>query len=457
MIKLCELNTLNSFINSSKNLSEDIVTICHDSRAYEGQNTFLAISGENYNALKFLQPMIDQGLENIIYSKNDENDEIVKSYSSVNFIAVDCSIKFVQEYSSFRTKKWYSNSNNKLLAICGSNGKTTTKEMLYSILNEIIPNKVICTQKNNNNHLGVPFTLLDIDADTEVALVEFGSNHPGEIQTLCEICKPNYAVTTNIGETHLEFFKNLDAVFKEEAYPFEFMKSSTHSEYKFFKNSDDEFIKTLESSFVSSFGYNGTQYKFLKKESDYYLNNIKIENENIFGEHNFYNLCLACSIIMDFYPSKTEEIILAAKNFKPTVNRSEIKMFQGSEIYLDAYNANPSSMKAAINSFIDHLDQKQVDSNKRIFVIGDMNELGDYTESAHRELGELLSSIPHKDVFYVGQYASFFRQGFGDEATFYENVAEFKESFQKLTSSDKFYCLIKGSRSLQLEQILDIN
>ena len=205
MIYIKDSQHCSSFIGYHGDIVENcVLKINTDSRSLKKEETFLAISGVKHNAVKFLDQVVEAGVETVIYTKSAENDELVKTYrDKLFFIETTCSVKFLQEITRILSDRFQDNGG-KLVAISGSNGKTTTKEMLFHLLKNIEP-ETICTQSNNNNHIGVPLTILQITEKTKFAIVELGSNHPGEIRTLCEIVNPKYGVVTNIGDTPVSY------------------------------------------------------------------------------------------------------------------------------------------------------------------------------------------------------------------------------------------------------------
>ncbi len=448
-IKKCE-----SFVDLIGEIEPNYkLDISTDSRSINPGQTFLAITGEKFNAMNFLNSIVDKKVKLVIYTDTSENNQIVEKYKNdFVFIKTKNSILFLQEITRILSDRFQDNGG-KLIAISGSNGKTTTKEMLYHLLKTVHP-ETICTQKNNNNHIGVPLTLLQITSKTKYAIVELGSNHPGEIETLCNIVNPKYGVTTNIGDTHLEFFENRENVFKEEGYLYYAVKNCGKEKNLFFQNIDDEFLQTLDrEDFVSTYGLCPSDDQFfIDKEKLLIKNNsheYTLNNRFITGKHNFYNLCLAFVVAKSLDPANTQKFISSCENFKPTANRSEWIVKDNSKIFLDAYNANPSSMRAAIDGFLD------VAGKDYCLIIGDMNELGRGASKYHADLATELRGRGIKNIYFVGRHANDFQSGYSD-AKVYSTAKELKSEFLKSILNNYKYIFIKGSRSLQLESILDI-
>lgn len=452
MILIREFTTLDSYISSTEKLPKDFAKITIDNRDIKDCNVFVAIIGERYNPLTELHKL--QGkIKFIVYDKNIDIKE--EHFNEFIFIKVKNSVKFCEEAASIISRKFQKTKT--LFCIAGSNGKTTTKEMISHILKEIkIP--FISTYKNNNNNLGVALTLFQIRENTEIAIVELGSNHPGEMAKIHEICAPAYGVVTNIGYTHMEFFPTLDDVFKEEASIF-YEINKKNGPKLFFKNEDDDYLKKLDSSICISYGREGMDYAFSfidnginvcdKKLGDEY----KITNTFITGEHNFFNLALSFIVVKKITTFKVAEILSATQSFKPTSNRSEWINFRNKKVYLDAYNANPSSMEASILAFIKSIGKNNIDDS--LFILGDMNELGSHSQKLHLKIGKLLCDLGIKNARFVGRFSGHYKSGLSCGET-YVNAMQYRDIHFVEDLSKFSYIFIKGSRSLQLESILDI-
>lgn len=451
MINLKELGLLNNFVGSTDRLMNVDLQLATDSRLLNEENIFIAIVGKKFNPLEHLDKVYDSGCRFVIYEKNNENEKLVQPHAKkLVFVQVKNMEEFIQEAGRVVAAK-FKHRGGSIIAISGSNGKTTTKEMLFHILSKSVgEKKVICTQKNFNNHLGVPFTLFQINEETKYAIVELGSNHPGEIKVLCEILKPQYGVTTNIGDTHLEFFQNRENVFKEEGILHKYAGT------KFFLNMDDALLSTIQNQeSFHSYGVNSDQEKLGFKMNSVSINKVIVQNKNITGQHNFYNLAVAYIIAREVLgdPSKIQEY---AESFVPTKNRSEWLSINNQNIYLDAYNANPSSMILAVKGFADHLGSIGAKENESCLIIGDMNELGNDAGRYHEELGESLNKFKFGKVVFVGRHALDYDKKFSGSSILLNTSVELKNSYSKCIAEYK-YVFIKGSRSLQLETILDIS
>lgn len=444
------------------------LNFCTDTRKYQHPSFFVAIPGAKVNPLDVLENLLSQNCPLIVFQDDSGNQEKVAKlkakFPKTSFVPVTDSVVFLQELSHHHIEAWKKlNHKNIVFAISGSNGKTTHKEMLAHILKSIRPNKIVATEKNNNNHLGVPLTLLQVNDQTEMVVLELGSNHPGEIKVLCDIASPNAGLTTNIGATHLEFFGSEENVFEEEGYLYHAVKEGTHEEGFYLINSDDNFLKRFplfkgaitygESASVMagvSFLENGAQIHY--KEQD-----LVATNNHITGRHNKLNLITCVFIANHFFPEFRQEIIAAAAEFRPTKNRSEWIEFEGRPVFLDAYNANPSSMKAALEGFKESVMEQGLALDEACVVLGDMNELGNSSPQYHQDVGRFIQSLGFKHVYFVGRFNSEYLKGYSQSSgSGRASTNEFKSEFRSVVLKKYRIHFIKGSRSLQLESLFDI-
>lgn len=442
------------------------LNFCTDTRKYQHPGAFVAIPGVKVNPLDIIADLLKHGCPVVFYQTDAVNEEKVsalkKSYPETEFVPVSDSVTFLQEITHHHIVEWKSkNSRNTVFAISGSNGKTTHKEMLSFILKEVLPGKVVATEKNNNNHLGVPLTLLNVTDKTEIVVLELGSNHPGEIKVLCDIAQPNAGLTTNIGATHLEFFGTEEKVFEEEGWLYHAVKDVTCGKGFFLINIDDSFLKRFaptegsitygeshDAMAVVSFLEDGAQIAFKGQA-------LVARNSHITGKHNKLNLITCLFIASHFFPEQKSQFIEACKNFRPTKNRSEWIQFEDRSVYLDAYNANPSSMKAALQGFKESVLAQGFGLHEACIVLGDMNELGDSTPQYHREVAEYVKELGFTNVYYIGRFSSHYVNGHS-EGRARSSSAEFKNEYRNECLKKFPIHFIKGSRSLQLESLFDI-
>lgn len=442
------------------------LAFCTDSRKYQAPSAFVAIPGAKVNPLDMIGPLLEAKCPVIFFQASFENQEKVKclegKYPETEFIPVSDSVVFLQEISHHHIKEWENkNPRNTIFAISGSNGKTTHKEMLSFILKEVLPGKIVATEKNNNNHLGVPLTLLEVSEKTQFVVLELGSNHPGEIKVLCDIAGPKAGITTNIGATHLEFFGSEEKVFEEEGYLYHAVNEITSGKGFYLINQDDKFLNRLQPT-IGSITY-GEQPSAMAKityltdgaEIAFQGQTLKATNPHITGQHNKLNLITCLFIAQHFYPEHREGLIEACKNFRPTKNRSEWIKFENKSVYLDAYNANPSSMKAALLGFKESVISQGYKVEDACIVLGDMNELGDSTAQYHEEVGQFVKELGFSHVYFVGRFSQYYTRG-NPQGQMKASSAEFKSEYREDCLKKFPIHFIKGSRSLQLESLFDI-
>lgn len=467
MIKLGHIKKCSSVgeVPESLNLDQKL-NFCTDTRKYKNPSAFVAIPGAKINPLDVIELLLEQGCPVVFYQKNLENDDkaknLSKKFPKTSFVSVSDSVIFLQELSREHITYWKGlNSNNTVFAISGCNGKTTHKEMLSFMLKSIIGDKLVSTEKNNNNHLGVPLTLLNVADSTEFIVLELGSNHPGEIKVLCDIARPNAGLTTNIGPAHLEFFGTEEKIFEEEGYLYHAIKEVTSGKGFYLINADDKFLKqfpkTQGSVHYGESAQAQAQIKFLEDGAQILYNGQTLiaKNEHITGQHNKLNLITSLFIAHHFYSNRKAELEKACLDFRPTKNRSEWIKFENRSVYLDAYNANPSSMKAALLGFKESVLEQGMKLSEACVVIGDMNELGESAPKYHQEVGAYINDLGFQNVYFIGRYSSYYLKGF-EKGEARNSSAEFKNEYRNNCLKKFAIHFIKGSRSLQLESLFDI-
>ena len=427
--------------------------VCTDTRAYKRGELFVAISGENFNAFEYIDTIANKGVETVIYTKTSENQALKKQYENnfnqIDFIEVENSITFLQGLAQgHRERLGRENPDLRVISISGSNGKTTCKEILRHLLKDY---EVVATERNDNNHLGVPLTILRMSESTQFLVIELGSNHPGEIPLLTKISSPDISYVTNIGYTHMEFFPTLDDVFKEESYPL--LHTGTA-----FINVDDNYLKKLDLN--NSVKIGESIESFQCSQSSVMINSLEISNPKLLGKHNYHNLGAMLEVAIYILGEDSFEVLSQnAQSFSPGLMRSEWREINNRNIFLDAYNANPSSMSLAAESFIHHVKDKSIDANKVVLIIGDMKELGDGASQLHTEtaqkISKALSGYQIQAVF-IGDHRGDYQKGWNGECFRFVNLEKFIEDqlFNEILSG-KTYVFLKASRSLQFEKILD--
>ena len=412
--------------------SNGVVT---DSRQINNNCLFFALKGVNFNGNEFAKSAIDKGA---MYAVVDE-----KKYSldDEKFIFVNDSLKTLQELANFHRKKL----STKIIGITGSNGKTTSKELIHSVLETEF--NTYCTKGNLNNHIGVPLSILEISHETEIAIIEMGANHLGEIKLLSSIAEPDYGYITNFGKAHLEGFGSEEGVIKGKSELFDFLKEN--SGY-IFCNSDDQKQKEILGDYDNKFTFGQKDadliYTTITDEPNIVVdvNGATIES-TLFGNYNVQNIISAVTI-GKYFGVKMQNIQEGISKYISENNRSQLIKKNGNRIRLDAYNANPSSMLLAIKSF------DKINSKNKILILGDMYELGGDENKFHQEIVDYCENLKIDKVFLVGKI--FAKTNFSKKFFSYENYLKLSQSkeFKDVIDSN---LLIKGSRGMQLEKILE--
>lgn len=408
-----------------------------DTRNILSNSIFFALKGENFNGNTFAEEAISKGAK---YSVVDE----IGYKTSENIILVDNVLKCLQDLALFHRKKL----TIPIIGITGSNGKTTTKELILKVLSEKF--KTASTKGNLNNHIGVPLTVLSILPEHQIAIVEMGANHPNEIDFLCRIAQPTYGIITNIGKAHLEGFGNIEGVIKTKTELYRFLKEV---DGKVFINANDELLNTHAKELEKiSYGTNSEAYCTGKIIEDFPFLKIEwrhngvsnIAKTNLYGTYNFPNIMAAICIGIYFNVEDTQ-INKALERYVPNNNRSQIIEKNDHTIILDAYNANPSSMREAIISF------SKLKTKNKLCILGDMLELGKESISEHQNIVQLLQEVGLNNAVLVGNIFS------SVNTMPYLHFKDYKEAGTYLSglNSKKLSILIKGSRGIKLENILE--
>ncbi|MFN3908735.1 MAG: UDP-N-acetylmuramoyl-tripeptide--D-alanyl-D-alanine ligase [Flavobacterium sp.] len=408
-----------------------------DTRKIEPENIFFALKGPTFNGNQFAELAFEKGAKLIVI------DEIEFTNIPNTFLVDDCLLA-LQELAKYHRKQF----NFPILGLTGSNGKTTTKELIQAVLSKKF--KTMATIGNLNNHIGVPLTLLSFPLDLEIGIVEMGANHQKEIEFLSDICQPNFGLITNFGKAHLEGFGGVEGVIKgkSELYSNLFVSNGT-----IFYNADDVKQNDILQKYSNKKGFT---MRNLPLCLNYQVNNqsekVKItylENEiksNLFGSYNAQNIMYAV-LIGKYFNVSDHEIKVAIENYFPTNNRSQWNTTLKNQLILDAYNANPSSMQFAINEFY-HLKTE----NEKLCILGDMFELGSSSKIEHQNILSLLSNLNLK-AYLIGNNFKILKE-FYPNFSFFENVDEliYRKILDNLQNKT---ILIKGSRGIKLETIYE--
>lgn len=439
-----------------------------DSRNCPKDAMFVGIKGANYDGNTFVEKALELGCKYAI----TDNAEI--GVGNPNIIHVQDSLKTLQDLAHYHRMMF----DIPVIGITGTNGKTTSKELISTVLSKEY--NVLYTQGNLNNHIGVPLTLLRLNRSHNIAVVEMGANHPKEIEFLCKIARPNYGIITNVGKAHLEGFGSFEGVKKTKGELYEWIAGV---DGKIFLHADNPHLCEMVNAVI----YSGTEpvevsmptgnnmpanalqiIKYGESEENFvsgsilsctpYINvslrlngnasgektSYKIET-NLIGDYNLSNI-LSAACIGRYFGVMDEEIVSALQEYTPTNNRSQCTRTEKNTLIVDAYNANPTSMEAALKNF-----SKIETTSDKVLILGDMKELGEDSEAEHRKVLALIQSLCFTQVYFVG---SEFAKVSGSEFACFENVESLAEYFAQNPISDSTI-LIKGSNSTRLTKIVD--
>ncbi|TXD51292.1 MULTISPECIES: UDP-N-acetylmuramoyl-tripeptide--D-alanyl-D-alanine ligase [unclassified Polaribacter] len=399
-----------------------------DTRNIRQNTLFFALKGEHFNGNEFAEKALNLGASYAII-----DDENYKTHQ--NCILVDDVLKTLQALANYHRKK----RNIPIIGLTGSNGKTTTKELIQLVLSKKY--KTIATKGNLNNHIGVPLTLLSITPEHELGIVEMGANHQKEIEFLCALCEPNFGYITNFGKAHLEGFGGIEGVIKGKSELYTFLKE--HHKIVFINPADALQVAATKKIQTVSFNVDALQFLEVNPFVKLAYKNTTIQS-NLVGSYNYTNI-IAAITIGEYFKIPEAAIKEAIESYIPTNNRSQIIKTAKNTILLDAYNANPSSMRAALENFA------SLPADQKVIILGDMFELGEESLLEHQEIVKLASSFDFKNQYFVGEH-------------FYQTKtknAQFKtyldlENYLKQHPLEHQTILVKGSRGMRLERILTL-
>ncbi|MBQ4477503.1 MAG: UDP-N-acetylmuramoyl-tripeptide--D-alanyl-D-alanine ligase [Bacteroidales bacterium] len=411
--------------------------VCTDTRQLSKGCFFVCIKGDNFDGNTFAKDALEQGASFVLIDNKDyQIDE--------RTILVDNTIDTLQALAKYHRSQLVI----PVIGITGTNGKTTTKELLTAVLSRKY--RVWSTKGNLNNHIGVPLTLLSIDkATTQIAIVEMGANHRGEIAQLCAIAQPNYGVITNIGKAHIEGFGSVEGIIETKSALY---KAVQNVDGTVFVNADDALLMKLSEEITRLTYGTSKQADVCGKcnEKTMYMT-FKLPQFNrtistqLTGSYNFNNAMAAVAAGLHF-DVDMEDIVYALISYLPTNNRSQVEMINGQTIIVDAYNANPSSMAVAIDN-LDHLKAEH-----KVVILGMMKELGEDSLKEHAKIIERLKNSSIEQKFLLGDD---FCQVSDDKSIVYDNF----EDMAKAIKADLLpgsTILLKGSRSMKIERVLDL-
>ncbi len=415
-------------------------TVCTDTRTIIKDSLFVALRGETFNANLFVEDAIKKGC---LYAISDEyagNDS--------HIIKVNNTLETLQSLA----KKHRHESKAKFIGITGTNGKTTTKELLAAVLKQKY--SIIYTQGNFNNHIGVPLTLLTVKPDTEIAVIEMGANHPGEIETLCNIADPMYGIITNVGKAHLEGFGSFEGVVNTKTELYRHVQKN--GGILFVNNENEILIEKARNMVFFSYGTSQTSYIIasniianpmlsfqwkIKDSPETYSINTKLV-----GHYNLENV-LAAIAIGTYFHIAPEKINSAIQHYMPSNHRSQWFKKNSNHILMDAYNANPTSMNLALTNFL------ALPYPNKTVILGDMLELGSYAEQEHKNILHLLQQKKEITVYLIGKQFSSLSANPAFKT--FQTVEEFIE-YLKNNPINNATILVKGSHGIHLEKLMEI-
>lgn len=428
---------MSSLIETLYQLFKKSAGVCTDTRKLTPDSIFFALKGANFNGNQFALTALQQGAKMVVI---DEAQNLPTEYESKVMLVPDA-LKALQEVAKRHRKAL----NVPIIAVCGSNGKTTTKELIACVLSKKF--KTFATQGNLNNHIGVPLSLLQMPEGTEMAVIEMGANHLGETARLCEIAEPDMGIITNNGLDHLEGFGNIEGVRQANGELYDYLVGKAG---KVFFNTAEESLQLMREKLQSIITYpqTGDFCEVQKLDSPLYLK-VAMQGQEaqtqLFGFYNFANVATALCV-GKYLGVPDAQALDAVTHYVPTNNRSQVVKRGTNTIFLDAYNANPSSVEAALLNF------KQVKNLYKVVILGDMLELGEASQSEHERIGEVLSSMRlTAKVLYGKEMRHALKNNqdayyFGDKFSLHNWVQDRK--FQNT------FILIKGSRGVSLETLV---
>lgn len=416
--------------------------VCTDTRNIQKDCLFICLKGANFNGNTFAEQALEAGAKYVIADENifPDNPQIK---------IVENALEFLQKLANYHRLKF----NIPVIGITGSNGKTTSKELISTVLSKKY--NVLFTHGNLNNHIGVPLTLLKLDRSHEIAVIEMGANKFNDIQELCDIASPTHGIITNIGKAHLEGFLNFEGVLKTKL---ELYQSVASNQGTIFFNADDEILTSNLPEHINKIGYSALGNAAVSGElialnpfvqmrwnaGNFHSEEIQTQ---MIGKYNFYNF-LAAITIGTHFGVEPEKISEAIAQYTPSNNRSQVQKTGRNTLIMDAYNANPTSMTSALESFafIGHED--------KIVILGDMFELGTESKTEHQKIMNLIQFL-NLSAICIGERFAEINPGNDPLVQSFNNKEEARHYLTSNPLSNKLI-LLKGSRGIGLETLVDL-
>jgi UDP-N-acetylmuramoyl-tripeptide--D-alanyl-D-alanine ligase len=452
MITLRDIKNI-GYNNIQNFTDENIITgFSTDSRKINEGDMFFALKGDNFNGHQFIKEVFKLGSALAVAEEEwfVNNKQLCKGYP---ILIVNDTLQALAKFANYYRKQF----NIPIIAVAGSNGKTTTKDMLFSVLAKKY--RTVKTEANHNNYIGVPLTIFNIDKSTEIAIIEIGTNHPGEIEYLCKILEPNFGIITNIGKEHLEYFEDIEGVRKEEIVLFDYLTNNggtifVNYDDELIKKSNENYTKKISYSFFNSADYIGTVLK--NRDNKTKLQIVSKEKKQVCfipslpGKHNYTNFLATATVGLELGidASLVEEV---CSNFKPSFGRMELMNWNNVTIVKDYYNSNPDSLQKGIETLFE-----MSCNGKKILVLGDMLELGSNSEYEHSAIANIIEKYHFEYLFLFGKESKHTYNSLINKIKFCKHFDDklllVKELSKLIKDGDILY--IKGSRGMQLEDVI---
>ncbi len=420
-----------------------------DSRKNVKGKIFVAIKGKNFDGHNFVREAAEKGAAAVVI-----NGKYLPDYDDLDITIV--TVRNTIKAFGHLALAWRRKSKAKVISLTGSNGKTTTKEMLAKLLETKF--KVVKTESNNNNHIGVPLTIFNVDSKTEALVLEHGTNHPGEIDYTAKIAEPDYALITNIGASHLQYFGDVESVLREKFFLF---KATLENGGTVFVNNDDPLLRKASAKIRNkiSYGFKGTpdikakiiSYdNFGRPEMELYYNGRVVKFKlPLLGRANAANFLAASAVALKLGVGK-KALIQTAESLQEVKGRLQLKEFENFAVIDDTYNSNPVSLIAAVEVL------KKVKAYKRkVLILGDMLELGKESKEIHASLAKEISKLKNFEVLTIGKNMKALSEALGEKAKHFTFRKSLKKYLNETELSGKCF-LVKGSRGMKMEEFVEI-
>ena len=403
--------------------------VCTDTRALQKNQIFFALKGDNFNGNVYAARALENGAKLAVI--DEPQDEALDGYFLVENV-----LKCLQELATHHREQF----DIPFLGITGSNGKTSTKELTARVMNT--DRKVQYTRGNLNNHIGVPLTLLSIEKDTDFAIIEMGANHIGEIAFLCQLAKPTHGLITNIGTAHIGEFGGREAIIRAKSELFDYIRNNGGVP---FINMDDPVLQNMSKRFSNAVTFPNELCSLKQAKPFVHYKDVHGHTHatEMVGAYNFSNIAAAVTVGNYF---EVEDPYRAVDGYMPDNNRSQMMELGTNTIILDAYNANPDSIKAALENL------SVINSDHKVAILGDMKELGEYSEEEHKKIIDFAETLDINEVYLVGN--DFKNAIHQSKAKAFGKIEELIQELEKKPLAVATV-LIKGSRGMRMEQLTE--